>query len=71
MLVGTLLWVGTVVLQVSRVFNTACVKWKARYGKPAYDWVNAAQNSPLRLLGLLCRASQDRVIGQRDDIIKI
>ena len=68
---GTLLRVGTAVLQVSGVFNTACVKWKARYGKPAYDWVNAAQNRPLRLRGLLCRVSQDGVIGQRDDIIKI
>ena len=68
---GTLLRVGTAVLQVSGVFNTACVKWKDRYGKPAYDWVNAAQNRPLRLRGLLCRVSQDGVNGQRDDIIKI
>lgn len=68
---GTLLRAGTAVLQVSGVFNTACVKWKARYGKPAYDWVNAAQNRPLRLRGLLCRVSQDGVIGKRDDIIKI
>ena len=39
--VGTLLQAGTALLRVSDLFNDACVKWKVRYGAPAYDWVRA------------------------------
>ena len=67
---GTLLTVGTAVLRVSGVFNTACVKWKARYGAAAFDWVNTPEYRPLRLRGLLCSIYKDGVISQSDRILK-
>lgn len=56
---GTLLQAGTAVLEVSEVFNEACVKWKTRYGAAAKDWVTAPQNRAFRLRGILARVHQD------------
>lgn len=67
---GTLLKVGTAVLRVSRVFNTACVKWKARYVAAAFDWFNTPGYRPLRLRGILCSIYKDGVISQSDRILK-
>lgn len=67
---GMLLNVGTAVLRVSGVFNTACVKWKARYGAEAYHWVNTPEYRPLRLRGLLCSIYKDGVISKSDRILK-
>ena len=67
---GTLLKVGSAVLRVSGVFNTACVKWKARYGAEAFEWINEPEYRPLRLRGLLCSIHQDGVISKKDRILK-
>ncbi|ATX66164.1 hypothetical protein [Roseinatronobacter bogoriensis] len=56
---GQLLHAGSAVLQVSDIFNDACVKWKARYGVAAWDWVNDPQNRAFRLRGILCRVVRD------------
>ena len=56
---GTLLQAGTAVLQVSGVFNDGCVKWKARYGQAAKDWITAPGHPALRLRGVLCAVVQD------------
>ncbi|WP_229804442.1 MOSC domain-containing protein [Neogemmobacter tilapiae] len=63
---GQLLQIGEAVLRVSDVFNDGCVKWKARYGKPAYDWVRAPENRPLRLRGVLCSIESDGIIRNGD-----
>ncbi len=67
---GTLLKIGGAVLRVSGVFNTACVKWKARYGAEAFEWINEPEYRPLRLRGLLCSIHQDGVISKEDRILK-
>ena len=67
---GTLLKIGSAVLRVSGVFNTACVKWKARYGAEAFEWINEPEYRPLRLRGLLCSIHQDGVISKEDRILK-
>ena len=67
---GTLLKIGSAVLRVSGVFNTACVKWKARYGAEAFEWINEPEYRPLRLRGLLCSIHQDGVISKKDRILK-
>lgn len=57
--VGQRLQAGSAVIEVSSTFNDACVKWKARYGAAAKDWVNMAEHAPLRLRGILARVVQD------------
>lgn len=67
--VGSLLQVGTTVLMVSDVWNNACVKWKARYGQEAFDWVRAAPTERRR--GVLCEIFVDGVISTGDTLVKL
>ena len=69
--VGQLLQVGEAVLRVSNVFNDACVKWKARYGAEAKNWVTAPGHPKLRLRGILCSIEQDGRVRNDDLITKI
>ena len=68
---GQLLRVGGALLRVSDVFNTACVKWKARYGSAAKDWITAPGHPELRLRGILCSVEQDGQITNGDLLTKI
>lgn len=63
---NTLLRVGTALLRVSSVFNGGCVKWKARYGQPAKDWIVAPGHPTLRLRGILCAVVEDGVVSLGD-----
>ncbi len=63
---GSLLRVGTSLLRVTEVFNDACVKWKARYGADAKDWVNIPEYRHLRLRGLMCAIHQGGTIRNGD-----
>ena len=67
--VGTHLAIGSAVIRVSDVFNDGCVKWKARYGQAAKDWITAPGHPALRLRGVLCSVEQDGVI-RRGDLIR-
>ena len=69
--IGSHLQAGTAVLEVSDVFNDACVKWKARYGNAAKDWITERENVHLRLRGLLCKIVQDGVLRQTDHLVKL
>ena len=68
---GQMLRVGSATLRVSDVFNTACVKWKARYGEEALKWVNAPENRKFRLRGVLCSIERDGVIQTGDRLTKV
>ncbi|WP_127112109.1 hypothetical protein [Shimia sediminis] len=68
--VGQLLRVGSTVLRVSDVFNEGCVKWKARYGRDAKDWITAPGHPELRLRGVLCSIEKDGVIRTGDTLRK-
>lgn len=68
---GQILQAGTALLEVSGIFNDACVKWAARYGKPARDWINVPEHRPLRLRGILCRVYRDGVIREGDTVRKM
>lgn len=63
---GTLLRAGTTVLRVSSEFNDGCVKWKARYGQAAKDWITASGHPTLRLRGILCAVEQDGQVSVGD-----
>ena len=67
---GHVLRVGTALLEVSDIFNDACVKWAARYGASSRVWINAPENRPLRLRGILCRVLQDGRIRNGDRVTK-
>ena len=68
---GSRLKAGSAILEVSDVFNDACTKWAARYGKEARQWINLPENVPLRLRGLLCRIVTDGEISLTDRLVKI
>lgn len=69
--VGQLLQVGGAVLRVSDVFNDGCVKWRARYGDAAKDWVTATGHPALRLRGVLCSVERAGQIANGDVLTKI
>ena len=64
--VGSLLQAGTAVLRVSDEFNTACAKWKLRYGADARAFIDAPGHPVLRLRGVLCSVEQDGVVSLTD-----
>ena len=68
---GALLQVGTAILRVSDEPNDGCVKWKVRFGKPAYDWVRARDHKPYRLRGLFCSVEQDGMVQLGDRLAKL
>ena len=67
---GQLLQVGSAALRVSDVFNDGCVKWKARYGTAAKDWVNLPENRALRRRGILCSVERAGSFSNGDFMIK-
>jgi hypothetical protein len=69
--VGTRLQAGSAVLEVSDAFNDGCVKWKARYGTAAKEWLVTPENRALRLRGLLCRIVQDGVVRTGDRLQRL
>lgn len=69
--VGTRLQIGSAVVEVSDKFNTACIKWKERYGEESLRWLNHRPYRPLRLRGILCRVVQDGEISATDRIRKL
>jgi hypothetical protein len=69
--IGTKLQIGSAVVEVSDKFNTACAKWKARYGGDSLAWINHRPYRHLRLRGLLCRVVVDGEICTTDSIRKL
>lgn len=63
---GSLIEAGSAVLEVSSVFNTACVKWRVRYGEDAFRWINMDDHPRLRLRGILCAVKRDGVVTSED-----
>ncbi len=68
---GQLLQAGSAVLRVSDIFNDACVKWKARYGVAAWEWVNAPDHRAFRLRGILCSVVRDGEITRDARLCKL
>ena len=69
--IGTRLQVGSAIIEVSDVFNDACTKWVARYGKQSRQWINLPENVPLRLRGILCLIVQDGKVSRSDRMRKL
>jgi len=69
--IGSRIQVGTAVLEVSDVFNTACSKWRKRHGTPSLRWINLPENKPHRLRGILCSIAQSGKAKLADRIVKL
>lgn len=50
--------VGEAVLEVSDVFNDACVKFAREFGKDVVKWINLPEHRALNLRGIYCRIIQ-------------
>lgn len=68
---GSMIRVGTAVLRVSDIWNDGCVKWKARYGRPAYYWTRAKEHESLRLRGIFCSIEEDGEVAIGDKIVRL
>jgi hypothetical protein len=68
---GQLIEIGTALLRVSPYFNDGCVKWKARYGEDAKNWITALGHEPLRLRGILLSIERSGVIKFGDTLHRI
>lgn len=68
---GTLLQAGSAVLRVSDEPNDGCVKWKARYGAAAMEWIAAPAHRGLGLRGVLCAVEADGMVTLEDRLIRL
>jgi hypothetical protein len=68
---GARIKVGSACLEVSDLRNDGCAKWRARYGRDAYEWVRAEEHHSLRLRGILCSVVSDGEIAIGDLITRI
>lgn len=68
--VGQLLQAGDVTLRVSDVENDGCVKWKARYGADAKDWITAPGHARHRLRGVLCSIESGGIL-RNGDLLRV
>jgi len=69
--VGTRLSAGSALLEVSDKFNTACIKWRDRYGNDSLRWINKRDNRDFRLRGILCKIVRDGTVKVGDQLIKL
>lgn len=69
--IGQRLQIGSSVIEVSDVFNTACPKWLARYGAQSIVWINQPDHKPLRLRGVLAKVVVAGEVKITDTINKI
>ncbi|MCH6256273.1 hypothetical protein MLD52_06920 [Puniceicoccaceae bacterium K14] len=69
--IGQKLQIGTAIIEVSDVFNTACSKWAERYGNDALKWINLPDNKPHRLRGILAQIIQAGKATLQDTIKKV
>lgn len=69
--VGQELQIGSAILEVSDVFNTACSKWNERHGNDSLKWINLPENKPKRFRGVLAKITHAGTATLNDVIKKI
>lgn len=68
---GTLLAVGSVVLEASAKDHTGCTKFSARFGADAYKFVNSPEGARMNLRGINAKVIKAGVVHAGDTIRKI
>ena len=69
--VGQQLQAGSALIEVSDIFNTACQKWRDRYGSQSIQLINQRENRCLRLRGLFCKIVQAGRLNRQSIITKL
>jgi MOSC domain-containing protein YiiM len=67
---GTLLAVGSAVIEVTALPHTGCVKFAARFGREAMRFVNTADGRALRLRGMNARVVTAGTVRPGDVVTK-
>lgn len=65
---GSLLCVGSAVVEVSDVENDACAKFAKQFGSDVFAWIRAEENRAKRWRGLFARVVQGGVVRVGDSI---
>ena len=68
---GTLLAVGSVVLEASAKDHTGCTKFSSRFGADAYKFVNAPVGARMNLRGINAKVINAGMVHVGDTIRKI
>lgn len=68
---GTLLTVGSVVLEASAKDHTGCTKFSARFGSDAYKFVNSPEGARMNLRGINAKVIKAGVVQVGDTLRKI
>ena len=68
--VGQRLVIGKAIIEVSDVYNDACVKFAQRFGTSVLNWVREPQNRSLRLRGIFARVIRGGEVRLKDYISK-
>lgn len=68
---GTLLAIGSAVIEVSAKPHRGCAKFAARFGVDALRFVNTGQGATMHLRGVNCRVVQGGMVSAGDRIKKI
>lgn len=69
--IGARLQVGSAVIEVGDVYNDGCVKWKARYGRDAYDWARDPALMKFNPRGIFCKIVQSGEVSISDRLVKL
>jgi hypothetical protein len=67
---GTLLRIGSVLLEVSDRPHTGCTKFSARFGDDALAFVNSEEGLALRLRGMNTRVIEGGTVTTGDSVVK-
>jgi MOSC domain-containing protein YiiM len=68
---GTLLAVGSVVLEASAKDHTGCTKFSSRFGSDAYKFVNSPEGARMNLRGINAKVIKAGAVNVGDTIRKI
>jgi hypothetical protein len=68
---GTLLTIGSVVLEASAKDHTGCAKFSARFGADAYRFVNSPEGARMNLRGINAKVIKAGVVHVGDTLRKI
>lgn len=69
--VGQRLTIGNVIIEISDVPHTGCLKFAERYGNDSVEFINAPERSNLRLRGVYAKFLNSGLIYLGDSINKI
>ena len=68
---GTLLGIGSAVIEITEQPHTGCAKFTERFGLDAHRWVNSNEGKALRLRGANARVITEGVVRPGDTVSKL